>query len=422
VVLVHRFASRGRAVLARAALLTIGLAVLAGCASPAPSSSPTTASAPTAAPAGAPTAAAGAAKPAATGTKTQLPATIKATALIDLTGPAAFAGLRAQDGLQLGLDEINSSGLLGSSKLALDIVDAASNKQQTVDAMTRVASDESVLAVFGPLGGAQTLAGAPIAQSKGLPEIAIESGAPGVIETGNFVFRITPPQASFVGVTADYLVKTKGVKKVALIYDSSNATLADLGKTAFPKEFQSRGASVVGSETYQTGQVDYNAIITKLQQANPDAFGVLSVGADNATIVGQLRQAGFDGPIFGQSSMGAGNLNPVAAQAEGVVWSVTFDPNSALPSVQKFVKAWQAKKPNDAPSVYSAESYDAIYLLAYGLQQASAATRDGIRQGLEAATASGFEGAVGKYAFTDRDARIGGTLVQYQGGKEVFVH
>src|SRR5438128_6759516 len=157
-VLVHRFASCWRAAQGRGALLTIGLVVLAGCASPAPSSSPTAAPAPTVAPASAPTAAGVAAKPAGAGkTSVQLPATIKATALIDLTGPAAFAGLRAQDGLQLGLDEINSSGMLGSSRLALDIVDAASNKQQTVDGMTRVASDENVLAVFGPLGGAQTL-------------------------------------------------------------------------------------------------------------------------------------------------------------------------------------------------------------------------------------------------------------------------
>jgi branched-chain amino acid transport system substrate-binding protein len=356
------------------------------------------------------------------GIKVQFPTTINASALIDLTGPAAFAGLRAQDGLQLGLDEINASGMLGASKLALNVVDSASDKQQTVDGMTRIASDDNQLAVFGPLGGAQTLAAAPVTQEKGLPEIAIESGAPGIIETGDFVFRITPPQSSFVGVTADYLVKTRGVKKVAIIYDNSNATLGDLGKSVFPKEFQSRGATVVGSETYQTGQKDYSAIITKLQQTTPDAFGVLSVGADNATLVGQLRQAGFDGPVFGQSSMGAGNLNPVAAQAEGAVWAVTFDPSSTLPSVQKFVKAWQAKKPNDAPTVYSAESYDAIWLLAYGLQQAPAATRDGVRQGIEAATRAGFDGAVGHYTFSDRDARLGATLVQYTGGRETFVH
>jgi branched-chain amino acid transport system substrate-binding protein len=392
--------------LPRLPLLVLVCASLAACAQPAPPTSAPVSS--IAAPASA--------------KKATFPATVKAAATIDLTGPAAFAGLRIQDGLQLGLDEINASGSLGGVKLALDIIDTASTKQPTIDAMTRVANDDSVMAVLGPTGGAQTLAAAPIAQAKGLPEIAIESGAPGVIETGNFIFRITPPQASFVGVTADSLVKNRGTKKIALLYDDSNATLADLGKTVFPREFQSRGATIVGSETYRTGQLDYSAVITKLLQADPDTFGVLSVGADNATIVGQLRQAGFAGPIFGQSSMGAGNLNPVAAQAEGVTWSVTFDPTSTQPSVQKFVKAWQASKPDSAPNVYAAEAYDAIYLLAYAIQKAPEATRDGIRQGLEAATSAGFSGAVGTYTFSNRDARMEGHLVQYQSGKETFIH
>jgi branched-chain amino acid transport system substrate-binding protein len=337
---------------------------------------------------------------------------------MDLTGVAAFAGTRIKDGIDFAVNEINSSSLLGGTKINVQFYDGQSVKQAAVDAVSRIGSSDS-LAMLGPIFSAEALAAVPTAQQQGLPTILAEAGVPGLVETGDFIFRTTPPQSSYVKKTAEYVAKQGGAKKVSIIYTGDVGTIADLGKTTFPNLFRGLGVTVVDDIAVTASQADYAGAVSKVVAGSPDAVGVLATGAINATIITQIRQQGYTGKLFGQTGMSQ-NLGPVAQQAEGAVFAASFSPEMTSASSKKFIDAFKAAK-GKAPSNFEAEGYDAAYFFANGLKQASEATRQGLRDGLAKVAQAGFDGALGHLTFENRDGRAPGALIKFTGGKETYV-
>jgi branched-chain amino acid transport system substrate-binding protein len=54
-----------------------------------------------------------------------------------LTGDAAAWGLESQRGVQIAIDEVNSSGGVGGRKLVLNIQDTRSNARDTISAVQK---------------------------------------------------------------------------------------------------------------------------------------------------------------------------------------------------------------------------------------------------------------------------------------------
>jgi branched-chain amino acid transport system substrate-binding protein len=348
-----------------------------------------------------------------------LPATVNIGSITDLTGPAAFAGTRIKDGIEFAISEINSSGMLGSTKLSLDHYDGKSTTAGAQDAISRIKASQDVV-MIGPIFSSEAQALVPVAQQSKLPTILVQSGVPGLVEQGNYIFRATPPQSSFVDKTAKWVIQKFNAKKVAMIYAGFTATIKDLAETRFPQLFQAGGVQVIDNIGFASGQTDFSAIASKVAGEKPDAVGVLATGTANVTIITQLRQQGYTGPFFGQTGMSE-SLGPVAQQAEGTVWAQTFAPDSNVASSHKFAQAYQAAK-GKAPSNFEAEGYDATYMTAYALKQAKSGSRDDFRDALDKVASAGFSGALGPITFETRDARVPGVLVQLKGGNTVFVN
>ena len=48
---------------------------------------------------------------------------------------------------------------------------------------------------------------------------------------------------------------------------------------------------------------DFTAIASKVADENPDAVGIMLVGAQHVTVIKQLRQAGYEGQFFAQAAL-----------------------------------------------------------------------------------------------------------------------
>jgi ABC-type branched-subunit amino acid transport system substrate-binding protein len=68
--------------------------------------------------------------------------------------------------------------------------------------------------------------------------------------------------------------------------------------------------------------------------------------------------------------------------------------------------------------MYAATGYDTMKLIIEGLKRADGYEPEAVKAGLDAATSEGFEGAAGQYRFENRDARVGGLIVEWRDGKE----
>ena len=97
--------------------------------------------------------------------------------------------------------------------------------------------------------------------------------------------------------------------------------------------------------------------------SKPDLVSMLLVGASNPTAMKQLRQAGYNGPVLGNSGASAGNLKPAGEDGNGMVWAADFNYQQSAASSQEFVKKYTDEF-GEEPLNYAAEAYDAAWFLA----------------------------------------------------------
>jgi branched-chain amino acid transport system substrate-binding protein len=348
----------------------------------------------------------------------KLPAEIKLVSVNDLTGPAAFAGLSANKGYELALEEIQKQGYLGSTKLVLDKKDPAGQAQNAATQVTAAIQDKSINAIFGPVTSGEAVAVAPIAEKSKMPIIFTQAGSEGVV-IGDYTFRATPPMSTYYPRIEDYL-KAKNVKTISIIYNAAFPTLKEIGEKVLPSIAQQNGITIKSSTGVQTTTQDFTAPISKLVADKPDTAAILLVGAANATAMKQLRQAGYTGPVIGNAGAGAGNLAPAGPSGAGMTWPTDFSPQQKTKTTQDFVAAYQAKY-NEAPLNYAAEAYDAAWWLARAIKKQGSADRVDIQKGLAAVAKEGFDGAMGKLTFEGNDLRVQGALVQWDGTKEILL-
>lgn len=117
---------------------------------------------------------------------------IKINMVNDLTGAASFAGVPSKEGAEFAIKEANESGELKGAKLEMSTEDAGTKPAQAATLTSKAVASDSVAEVFG-VTSQNALAAAPVAQRGKLSMTIIQAGAPGTVETGDYVFRTTAP-------------------------------------------------------------------------------------------------------------------------------------------------------------------------------------------------------------------------------------
>lgn len=338
---------------------------------------------------------------------------LKIGVALDLSGQAAFAGLQDRIGMELAAEVIEDSGMLGDTELELVFVDTETDKDRAVSEVTRMTKDDSFDAIIGPLSSSQGLATAPISQQAEVPTVLIHNDAAHPDLFGDFIYRITPPAKWIIPSVIENFA-SRDIETIALVYDETNPTLVEVAEEIFPAAYEEHGIEVVYESTFQATDTDFSAMVTDIARANPDGVGLLAAGAPNVTILKQLRERGYDGPLFAQNA--ATVFKDAGADADGTIWATYFDSSSELSSVQDFIAAFEDAN-GEPPNQFNASGYDAVWLLALAYE-AGGDGRDGIKKGLDEVTAEGFEGAQGALTFEDRDARVPPAVWQIRGGVE----
>ena len=113
---------------------------------------------------------------------------------------------------------------------------------------------------------------------------------------------------------AEFSITTLKAKSVYFLVDKGMEYTLLLGKY-FKERFVELGGKVVLEDTYQTGDKDFSAQITKLKgvKAQPDILFISAGPDDIGTIVKQFRDAGVKKPIMG----GDGYDTPLLVQVAG---------------------------------------------------------------------------------------------------------
>ena len=89
-----------------------------------------------------------------------------------LTGDGASFGQSSREGTELAVDEINAAGgLLGGRKIKLLVEDDQSKPEEASNAVTKLITQDKVVAVLGEVASRRSLAAAPVCQKYQVPMI-----------------------------------------------------------------------------------------------------------------------------------------------------------------------------------------------------------------------------------------------------------
>lgn len=316
-----------------------------------------------------------------------------------LSGPGAAYGEAITNGFNLALDEINEKG---DVKIELVIEDSAGKQEQALTVAQKLMSDDDIVALLGPTLSTEMNVVAPEADLNGIPIMGTSTTAAGIPQIGEYVFRNSLPESLAIPAALEKAVAAEDAKTVAILYGNDDL-FTKSGFDTMKEEAENMGLDILTIETFQKGQSDYNAQLTKIKDLNPDLILASALYNEGAVIMDQARKMGIEVPFVGGNGFNSPQVIEIAGDAaEGLIVATPWFGDKDEPKVQEFVKKYEEEY-GAKPDQFAAQAYDALYIMAEGLKNAGEADRDALRDAL--AEIKDLDGILGKFSF-DKDGDV----------------
>jgi branched-chain amino acid transport system substrate-binding protein len=333
-------------------------------------------------------------------TPENLPETVTFGAIFGLSGAVAVYGGPQQQAVQLAVEQINEWGYLGDATLDVIYEDSAGDGEQAINAMTKLVTEDGVVAVLGPTLSSEAFSADPIAEENGTPVMGVSNTAIGITDMGDFVFRNSLPEAAVIPGAIAQATEELGLESVGVLY-SNDDDFTISGYDVFVEALEENGVEILGEETFAKGDVDFSAQLTNLISGEPDALVVSALAAEAAQIITQARDLGYTGPIIGGNGFNSpAVLQRAGEDAEGLIvgaaWNVTSDNQSE--SSEAFVAAYEEAY-DSLPDQFAAQAYTGAWLMATAVRCADSADRTAVRDALAEITE--FDSPLGVFSFDE---------------------
>jgi branched-chain amino acid transport system substrate-binding protein len=355
-----------------------------------------------------------------------------------LSGASAQSGEAITRGLALAIDEINAKGgVLGGRKLELIQRDDESNPPKGLTAARELIFQEKVDAVFGGIDTPVSLAIVPLMNKEKKLFMGVWAAGTGITRNGanpNYVFRVSAVDDDVDIKLLKYAHDKFSASKAGLML--INNPWGQSNEKGLIAAAKNNGAiTIAGISKFENNDVDMVPHLTRLKDAGTDAIILVVNAPPGAQMMKSRERMGWTAPVVSHWGISGGRFpelaGPTAGEAHFIQTYSFFGKLSpigerVLASLMK--KYPQIKGPQDIFSpVGTANSYDAMHLLAMGIEQAGSTDPDAVRAALENLK-SPYDGLIKKYdrAFTpDNHDALGPNdyiMVHYEGDKIVPVN
>lgn len=309
-----------------------------------------------------------------------------------LTGSEATFGQSTHNGIMLAVDEINGAGGVNSRKIRVLTEDDQSKAEEAANAVTKLISQNNVVAVLGEVASSNSLAAAPICQSNKVPMITPSSTNPTVTEKGDYIFRMCFLDSYQGASMANYIHGQLGMKKAAVLTDVKSDYSQGLGGF-FEQAFLKAGGTIVARQSYAKGDSDFRAQLTAIKAANPEVIFVPGYYNDIGQIAIQARDLGMQMPLAGGDGWESPKLIEIGGKAlEGCFYSNHYFAGDEAAVVRGFVEKYRERY-GATPDSLAALAYDTARVLADAIKRAG--TTDGPKLRDAIAATQNFEGVTG---------------------------
>lgn len=313
--------------------------------------------------------------------------------VLPLTGHLGATGQLMKQGYELALDELNATHF-SDRRLKFITVDNTSTMAGAVDAFNQLIHQDGVSVILGPASSSATRAAFPIAQANQVVALSPTAGARGLGAIGDFVFR-TALTTDIVIPRAIQATQSKlGYQRVATLYDQTDLFSTDRDET-LGDTFRANKIEVLTTETFESGDIDFEMQLSRIKALNPDAIFVSALPPEKAPILVQARQLGITAPFL-VSSLTEREVQAAGDAAEGALTFTGWLPTDDTPGNQAFIAKYRQTFGMD-PGAFTAAAYAAVKILAAALQNAASTDSTAIRDAL--AVIGDLDTILGKFSF-----------------------
>ena len=292
-------------------------------------------------------------------------AKLKVGFMLPATGTFAALGTAIENGFKLYLTE--QGGKIGGREIEFFKVDDESDPSKAVDNVNKLIKRDNVDVLIGTVHSGVAMAMAKSAKESGTLLIVPNAGADAV--TGPMcavnIFR-----SSFSNWQPGYamgeVLAKKGLKNVVTI--TWKYAAGDESVKGFKESFEKGGGKVTKELNLPFPNVEFQALMTEIAAAKPDAVFAFFAGGGAVKFVKDYAGAGLRKtiPLYGSGFLTDGTLEAQGADADGLETTLHYGDALNTPRDSAFrlayVKAYKLQ-----PDVYAVQGYDAAQMLGIGL-------------------------------------------------------
>jgi len=298
--------------------------------------------------------------------------------------------------------------------------DLCSGEGGTAVAQKMVANPQ-VVAFIGDMCGSGGVPASTIYEQAGIPMVSPSITAVAFTARGLRVTNTVSMSDATQGATAaDYMFKTLGLKKIAVLHDGSTygQGIAEVVRDQFTKD----GGTVTAFEGITVGEKDFRAVLTKIAADKPEGIYFGGFQAEASVLASQRSEVGLGDTVFftDEGCFSDAFIKAAGDAANGVYATMAETKDSdALKAFRDRYKAKYGDNPTDI-GPYHAHAYDAMSLVIAAIDKVAvddgngnltidrAKLVDAIRQ------TKGYQGLTGEITFNERGERMGLAVIVYQ--------
>ncbi|MDH3232112.1 MAG: ABC transporter substrate-binding protein [Alphaproteobacteria bacterium] len=345
-------------------------------------------------------------------------ADVKIGGLWGVTGPVSKFIPPLKDAATLAIKQINDQGgVLKGDKLSLVLGDTKCDGKTSSAAANKLVNINKVVAINGALCSGATIAAAnTVGIPGGVVMISPASTSPAItnLKDNDFIYRVTPAD-DFQGKILARVLKKRGINSVAITYIQN-----DYGKglaQALKSSYEALGGKVAGFAAHEGKKASYRSELATLKKGGAKHLVVIAYAADSGPVI--MRQSLERG--YFRKFVGVDGVNEDSMLAK-VGWQnvqgMVITNSGSIPGTagdKAYSAAMKAAYPNSFGKPFSANTYDATFMIALAIEAAGSTDRTAIRDGLR--KISGPGGVVilpGEWAKAKK-ALAAGQKINYEG-------
>jgi branched-chain amino acid transport system substrate-binding protein len=353
-------------------------------------------------------------------------ADVKIGVLLPLSGKGSAYGMHQEIAMKMALEELEKTGIKGEP-VKLIVYDTRGDNTEAINLTRKLIHTDRVLAIVGPFFSAESEVAFPIAVQGKTPIITASSAKPGIAAKNRpWAFRNALTSDKMNGPLVDKWLAANGgrIKSVVILTDVKDAFTKSDGTVVFPEVLKARGIAILDNISFQTGDIDYSAQVTKAKALNPDGIVVAANYNEGGNVVREIRKQGLTQPIVGALGIAEVRFLEIAGPAaEGTMGVMPFWPDNPDPRIKKWVEEYK-RRAKTTPGNTDALMYDSLHILKMCIEKTGvtnkpddlAADRERIRQCW--ADLKDYPGIVGSTTINaDGDAQLTPTVLSARGGR-----